>query len=132
MKLAQAFSSSGFDEIKALLDGGVLKLYSVARPANPDAPVIRSLLLATFKFASPDFGADTPEDLFDAVFESKSVLPEGVGTPGFARAFRSDGATAVADFSAGPGDTEINFSDISTTPGHLVSLTSFRPKLPAA
>lgn len=132
MKLAQAFSNSGMDDIKTLLDGGVLKLYSVARPANPDAPVTRSGLLAIFKFASPAFAADAPEDLAGAVFESKSVLPEGIGTPGFARAYRADGTTAVADFSAGPGNTEIKLSDISTTPGYPIAVTIFRPNFAAA
>lgn len=130
MKLAQAFSSSGLDEIKTLLDGGVLNLYSVARPPSPDAPITRSGLLATFKFASPAFGADPQAALAGALFESQSVLPQGVGTPGFARAYCADGTTAVADFSAGPGQSEIKLSEVSTTPGHPIALTTFNPEFP--
>ena len=48
-----------------------------------------------------------------------------VGTPGFARAQKADG-TVVADFSAGPGDREIKFSEVSFSPGAPVKIVSFR------
>ena len=55
MKVALAFVNCGIDELKALLDGGTLTVYSVARPFTPDSPVTRSGVLATFTFASPAF-----------------------------------------------------------------------------
>lgn len=121
MKVAQAFASSGPDEIKAALDGGKLVIYSVARPANADSPVERSGVLATFTFASPAFGggAATP------AFESNPVTASGVGTPGFARAFKADMATPVADFSVGPGNCDIKLSEVSTTPDYPVAITKF-------
>jgi hypothetical protein len=120
MKLAAAFDSYESDQVKAALDGGVLKIYSVARPPSPDTPVTRSGLLATFKFASPAFGSETPS------FVENQVSPEGVGTPGFARAFTADGKTPVADFSVGPGSADIALSEVSTTPGYKVSVVRFR------
>jgi hypothetical protein len=119
MKIAGAFASSGPDEIKAALDGGKLVIYSVARPPPADSPVERSGALATFTFASPAFGADQAS----AAFESNPVLATGVGTPGFARAFKADGATPVADFSVGPGNCEIKLSEVSTTPNYPIGLT---------
>jgi hypothetical protein len=125
MKVAQTFANCGADEIKAALDGGKLVVYSVARPVNADAPVERSGVLATFTFASPAFAGDQP------AFESNPVKATGVGTPGFARAFKSDGATTIADFSVGPGDSDIKLSEVSTTPDYPIALTKFAIQLPA-
>ncbi len=126
MKLAASIAGRSTDEVKALLDGGVLKLFSVARPASPDAPITRSSLLATFRFASPAFSDAAEPALQGAVFVDNPVLPEGVGTPGFARAFAADGATPIADFAVGPGSGEIALSEVSTTPGYPVKLIKFR------
>jgi hypothetical protein len=124
MKVASTFANCGPDEIKALLDGGKLVIYSVARPPSADHPVERSGVLATFTFGSPAFNGDGSK----AAFESNPVKATGVGTPGFARAFKSDGVT-VADFTVGPGDCEIKLSEVSTTPDYPIALT--RLALPA-
>lgn len=130
MKVAQEFAGKGADEIKAALDGGILKLYSVARPVSPDAPVTRSGLLATYTFASPAFGKGV-DTLGGAAFAENPVDPEHVGTPGFARAFKADGVTPVADFSAGPG-AEIKLNETSASPGYPLAVTEFTFDLPAA
>jgi hypothetical protein len=119
MNVAAAFASSAPEEIKAALDGGKLVIYSVARPPTADTPVERSGVLATFTFASPAFAADPAAP----AFETNPVVATGVGTPGFARAFKADGATAVADFSVGPGNCEIKLSEVSTTPNYPIRLT---------
>lgn len=121
MNVAQAYANCGPDEIKAALDGGKLVIYSVARPASADAPVERSGVLATFTFASPAFAGDPALP----AFESNPVKATGVGTPGFARALKSDGTTAIADFSVGPGACEIKLSEVSTTPDFPIALTQF-------
>ena len=111
MKVALAFVNCGIEELKALLDGGTLTVYSVARPFTPDSPVTRSGVLATFTFASPAF--DPESDGFEhPAFVANPVDANSVGTPGFARACKADG-TVVADFSAGCGDREIKFSEVS-------------------
>ena len=130
MKIAQAFAGCGLDEIKALLAGGTLVIYSVARPESPGKPIERSGVLATFTFASPAFGAEALSDSkMAAAFVANPVTATGVGTPGFARAFKSDGA-AVADFSAGPGNTDIKLSEVSTSANYPIGLIGFRVRLP--
>ena len=57
MNVATDFAACSVEEIKALLDGATLTVYSVARPLTADKPVDRSGVLATFAFASPAFGA---------------------------------------------------------------------------
>lgn len=123
MKLAEAFASAGIDEIKALLEGGTLTVYSVARPPTPDLPVDRSGALATFTFGSPAFGPEA-DSLQAPVFKANPVPASSVGTPGFARACKADG-TVVADFSAGPGEREIKFSEVSCSNGAPLYLSRF-------
>jgi hypothetical protein len=124
VKVAQAFANCGIEELKALLDGGTLTVYSVARPFAPDIPVDRSGVLAAFTFASPAFGPES-EGLESPAFVENPVVAKSVGTPGFARACKADG-TVVADFSAGPGNREIKFDTVSCSHGAPVSLTKFK------
>ena len=58
MNVASAFAKLTKDEIKALLDGGKLTIYSVARPISADHAVDRSVELVSFTFATPAFGAE--------------------------------------------------------------------------
>jgi hypothetical protein len=126
MNIASAFAKLSKNEVKALLDGGTLTLYSVARPLSADHPVTRSAVLATFKFATPAFGPDNGE--FDSPnFEANPVNPEHLGLPGFARATQADGAV-VADFSAGPGDREIKLAETSCTPNYPAKIVSMKIK----
>lgn len=124
MKVAQAFSECGPDEIKALLDGGSLAIYSVARPSSADLPVDRSAPLATFTFASPAFGAGV-DGLESPSFVANPTPAASVGTPGFARALKADG-TVVADFSAGAGDREIKFNEVSCSTGAPLKVVQFK------
>ena len=124
MNVASDIAGSSLDEVKALLDGGTLTIYSVARPITADRPVDRSGVLATFKFASPAFGPAAGE-LESPQFVANPVPASTVGTPGFARATKADG-TVVADFSAGPGPREIKFAEVSCSQGAPVKIVAFK------
>jgi hypothetical protein len=124
MKLAEPFANASADEIKALLDGGTLTVYSVARPPSADHPVDRSGHLATFTFASPAFGP-AADGLEAPNFVEDAVPAAHVGTPGFARACKADG-TVVADLSAGPGDREVKFQEVSCSQGAPVRVVRFK------
>lgn len=123
MKLTTELASASIDDVKAQLSGATLTIYSVARPASADAAVDRSGALATFTFASPAFA----EDGETARFVAEAVPAGAVGTPGFARACKADGTT-IADFSAGPGDREIKFTEVSFSPGAAVKIAAFTIK----
>ncbi len=124
MNVASEFANCSIDELKALLDGGTLTVYSVARPITADKPVDRSGILATFTFASPAFGAPA-DGLEKPNFAANSVAATTVGTPGFVRARKADGTT-VADFSAGPGNREVKFTEVSCSVGAPVTVVQFK------
>ena len=124
MNIAPEFAQCSNEDLRALFDGGTLTIYSVARPISADRPVDRSGVLATYTFTSPAFGP--PSDGFESPhFAANPVVGATVGTPGFARARKADGTT-IADFSAGPGDREIKFSEVSCTHGAPLVLTKFK------
>lgn len=126
MRLAETLASATLDEIKAALDGGKLVLYSTGRPPGPDHAITRSEVLATFTFASPAFGPDPGEEGAVApLFAETSATATGIGTPGWARAFKADGSPVV-DLSVGPGPTEIKLASVSATTGFPVSITAFK------
>jgi hypothetical protein len=124
MNIASAFANCTKDEIKALLDGGTLTLYSVARPLTADAAVDRSSPLAVFTFATPAFGPEDGE-LETPAFAQNPVIVKHVGAPGFARACKADG-TAVADFSVGPGVREIKLAEVTCAPNYPVKIVSMK------
>ncbi|MDR3464241.1 MAG: hypothetical protein P4L76_18205 [Beijerinckiaceae bacterium] len=123
MNVTAEFAQASLDEIKEALSGGTLTIYSVARPISADHAVERSGVLATFTFATPAFGEST-ENGETPLFADSAVLAGTVGTPGFARARKADG-TVVADFSAGPGDREIKFAEVSCSVGAPVRIARF-------
>lgn len=125
MNLAPDFAQCSVEELRALLDGGTLTVYSVARPLSADLPVDRSGVLASFTFASPAFGAASNDGLESPNFAANPTPATTVGTPGFARACKADG-TVIGDFSAGPGDREIKFTEVSCSVGAPVTLAKFK------
>lgn len=124
MNVAPEFAACSVEELKALLDGGTLTVYSVARPVTADLPVDRSGVLAAFTFATPAFGPPT-NGFENPNFAANPVPGQTCGTPGFARACKADG-TVVADFSAGPGNREIKFAEVSCTHNAPVKIAQFR------
>jgi len=124
MNIASEFAGYSSDEVKALLEGGTLTVYSVARPITADRTVDRSSILATFTFAAPAFGPAV-DGVETPLFAVNPVPAASVGTPGFARARKSDG-TVIADFSAGPGNREVKFAEVSCSQGAPVKVVAFK------
>jgi hypothetical protein len=124
MNIASEFTGHSLDGLKAAFDGGTLTVYSVARPVTADRPVDRSEVLATFTFDVPAFGPVT-DGLEQPNFANNPVAASSVGTPGFARACQADGKV-IADFSAGPGNREIKFAEVSCSHGAPVKITAFK------
>jgi hypothetical protein len=125
MNVTSEFAQLSLEEIKALLDGGTLTVYSVARPITADHAVDRSAVLATYTFASPAFGAASEDGFESLSFVANPVAANSVGTPGFARACKADGTT-VADFSVGPGKREIKMSEVSCSAGAPAKIVSLK------
>lgn len=119
MKLADAYKDCGIEEIKAALSGATLRVYSCPQPTTPEKPVLRNGFLAEFTLGSPAFDGDALKPI------ESPVSGKDVGVPLFVRATRPDG-TAIADFSAGPGDMDVKFAATSCSIGAPVEITKFQ------
>ncbi|HYP57614.1 MAG TPA: hypothetical protein VEQ35_04945 [Beijerinckia sp.] len=117
MQLAEAYANKSVDEIKAALAGATLKVYSCPQPATADKPIIRNGLLAEFVLGSPAFDGDA--------VKAEPVPAKNVGTPLFSRATTPDGAV-IADFSTGPGDSDIKLAEVSCSKGAPVTITKLQ------
>jgi len=119
MKVAEAYANCTVEEIKAALEGAILRVYSCPQPLTPEKPVLRNGFLAEFTVASPAFEGET-------IHLVESPVPgKDVGVPLFVRATKPDG-TPIADFSAGPGDMDVKLASVSCSVGAPVSITKFQ------
>ncbi|WP_036263525.1 hypothetical protein [Methylocapsa aurea] len=123
MQLAEAYANKSVDEIKEALAGATLRVYSCPQPLTADKPIIRNGLLAEFTLGSPALNGD--------IVVAETVPAKNVGTPLFSRATTPDGAT-IADFSTGPGDSDIKLAEVSCSKDAPVKITKFqiRPDVP--
>ena len=126
MMVAGEFAQATLDQIKEACAGGTMTVYSVARPITAERAVDRSGLLATFTFQTPAFG-EAKDGLETPLFVESTVAGHHVGTPGFVRLRKADGAT-IADLSAGPGPREVKFAEISVTGGSRIGEAAASPK----
>jgi hypothetical protein len=135
MNLATASGAAAVSAVGALLNGGSLIFYSGTQPATPETALSGNTALATFTFAATAFGSGADvsnEEQLTASFVASSVTPAANGTATFARGLKSDGTTAVADFTVGTTGTDIVLSTNVLATTTQVSLTSFILEIPVS
>jgi len=134
MNLAQASSSAALAAVGALCNNGTLKFYTASMPASPETAVAAQTLLATFTFSASAFGAPTyssPNETMAASFVASSVTPAANGTVAWARAFKSDGTTVVADFTVGTSASDILVASTTISTSVPMTISSFNLTQPA-
>lgn len=118
------------DALSALLDGGVLRIYSGTQVANADTGPAGDLL------AELGFNADAAPAAVNGVLTMNSLTAESSapmsGTAGWFRALKSDGTTTLFDGSVGVIGSGANLELTSTTitSGTQVSVTAFTHTVP--
>ena len=108
----------------ALYNTGTIKIYSGTRPATPDTALSGNALLVTLTFGATAYGAAA------SGVATANAITSGVaaatGTASFARAFKSDGVTAIADLDCGiaASGKEIILDTLSIVTGATVSCSA--------
>lgn len=138
MNPAQSTVAVGLSAMDHLLDGGTIVIYgSQTLPTTPETALTTATALATFQFQNPAF----PEPTFSGGYEqavanfvATSVAPSvtGSATATFARSYRSDGTTVVADYTVGTTGTDITLGSTTITQGVNVTMNSFLDRMPAS
>lgn len=134
MNLAQASGNAGLAAILALFDGGTLKVYSGTQPATPETALSGNTELVTCIFSATAFGSQTVSGGYTvapASFTAASYAPDATGNATFARAYKSDGTTAIADFTVGTSGTDITLGNTNIQTGTNVS-PELNMKLPVS
>jgi hypothetical protein len=97
-------------------DGGTLKIYTGAAPANPN-DAATGTLLATINLPTPAFGAAA----VGVVSKSGTwmAVAADTGTAGYAR-LANAGATRWIDITVGEGAGELNLNETDIVAGNVV------------
>ena len=117
-----------------LCNGGTLSIYSGAMPATPETAA-SGTKLATWTFSAAAFGTITGPSGGNieatASFVSTTVTPAANGTGGYARTYKSDGTTPVADYTVGTSGADVNLTTTTFSTGVPATISSFKHKMPA-
>lgn len=137
MNVAQATAGAMLSAGNALMNGGSLVWYNGTQPATPETALSGNTVICTFSFNTPAFG--TPAfsgGLMKATasFVSASAVASATGNPvTFARAFKSDGVTAVQDYTiAATGTPDITVATTNIPSGTTVTISSLINEMAAS
>jgi hypothetical protein len=102
-QLSDAAANAACNTLCALANGGSLKIYSGAQPANANTaisgqPLLATLALSAAAFANAVAGAA-------AANATTSATAVATGTAAWFRVFKSDGTTVVFDGTVGTSST---------------------------
>lgn len=115
----------------ALLDGGLLRIYSGSQPDDADDLIKDQILLAELRFGTPAF-KDPVGGEIEAHAIQKEKSAKAKGRAAFFRCVMADGLSPVMDGSAGPEGSQANLElkNVNIEPGMEVSVTRFRHIVP--
>lgn len=124
LTISDARKKAELDTRYNTLNSGTVKIYDGTRPAGPDTAITTQNLLATLTMGATAFaaatGTGTVTKTANAITGANAVA---TGTATWFRAF--NGATAIADGSAGTSATDMILNSASIASGAAVSATSW-------
>lgn len=113
------------DTLAALLNGGLLSIYTGAQPALNVG--LTGTLLVSLTFASPAFAASTASG--GLVTATANAITSGTagntGTAGYFAVVKSDAVTVVATGSVGTSGADLNMSTLNIVSGAVVTCSAF-------
>jgi hypothetical protein len=102
-----------------------LRFYSGTRPANVAAALSGTTLLAELRGNASGWAPAATVGAITANAITADSSADNSGTVTFARQFKSDGTTAVADYSVGTGGTDIIVNTVTVVATANFSCSSF-------
>ena len=108
------------DTHRAKFNNGYLRIFDGTRPTDSDTPLSGNNLLAELRFAATAFAAASGGQCVAADMTDEDAAL-ATGTASFARAYQSDGSTAICDLSVGVGSGEVQMSSLSIAAGVAVA-----------
>ena len=123
-KRTDAAANAAADAMAVLLDGGYLRIYDGAQPADASTAITTQVLLAELRFGTPAFGAAVAGVATANAITGDSAA-DATGTAAWFRALKSDGTTVVTDGTVGTGTNDLVINSTSIAAGVTVSVSAF-------
>lgn len=125
ISMSTALRNARADAITAAAGANAkLRIYGGSRPANVGTAVSGQTLLAELTCNATFAPAASGGVLTFNPITADSAA-DNTGTATWARLFKSDGTTAVADFDVGTSGSDINMNSTALTAGSQVAISSF-------
>lgn len=122
-QMATASVNGQANDTAARCNGGYLRIYDGAQPADGDTAVSSQVLLAELRFGNPAFGAAV-----NGVITANAITADSdannTGTATWFRAVASDGTTSVFDGSVGISNANMILATTSISQHQTVSCSS--------
>jgi hypothetical protein len=94
------------DALARLLDGGFIDLYTGSMPATPNTAITSQVKLSRHALSNPSApAASSGVVTFSAIGDDTDADADGTAT--WARAYKSNGTSAVCDFDVGTSGTAL-------------------------
>ncbi len=122
-RTAVARRNEMLDSIADNFNTGFLRLYNGTRPTDADTALAGNTLLAELTFSATAFPAASGGVLTANAIGSDAAA-DATGTTTFARAFASNGTTALQDYSVGVGSGEVQLNTLSIVQNAVVSCSA--------
>jgi hypothetical protein len=122
-QISDAAANAACNALCALANGGSLKIYAGAQPANANTAISGQTLLATLALSATAFGnAVAGAATANAITSATAVA---TGTAAWFRVFKSDGTTVIFDGTVGTSGCNINMNSTAIQTGATVAISSF-------
>lgn len=122
-KRSNAAANAAADAMAALCNGGYLRIYDGAQPANADTSVGSQVLLAELTFANPAFTAAVAGVATANAIQS-DLTANATGVASWFRVFKADGTSAVWDGSVGVAAADLVVNSVNFQAGARIDVTA--------
>ena|SRR5581483_6352236 len=123
-KISDTLANAEANAIASLFNGGFLRIYDGAQPADANTPITTQNLLAELTLGSPAFGSAVAGVLTANPITADSDA-NASGNAAWYRVVKSDGVTVLVDGSVGTSGCDCNLNQISITIHGTVAVSSF-------
>jgi hypothetical protein len=122
-QLTNLWVNTQADQAGALLNGGIINVYTGTQPATGDTALSGNTLLVTLTFSNPAFGSAVAGVLTANAITSGTAVATGTAT--WFRALKSDTTTKVFDGTVATSSANLILPTVSITSGATVTCASF-------
>lgn len=124
IKISDTSANAEAAALAALLNGGFLRFYDGARPANANTAISTQNLLAELTFGNPAFSA-AAAGVITANAITSDTDANATGTATWFRCVKSDGVTVVMDGDVGTAGSDLNMNSVAFAIHAQISVSSF-------